>query len=140
MFITNSIAKLHNELDAIRANGGRRRCVSLVTLRSGLHDGHGAVINAARTVSDVLVVALLPEAQPRRAVVYDEEKNVVSATEFHDIGFIEQHDAQIFFKPTEDLLFPIDSDPLLAVTPPEADALLLAAVLPLELNAGESRP
>ena len=126
MFITNSIAKLHNELDAMRFHGGRRRCVSLVTLRAGLHDGHGAVINAARTVSDVLVVALLPETQPQRAVVYDDENNVVSATEFHDIGFVEQHEAQIFFKPTEEVLFPIDREPLLAVTPPDAVKIILS--------------
>ena len=121
MFITNSIAMLHNELDAIRFSGGRRRCVSLVTLRGGLHDGHGAVINAARTVSDVLVVALLPEAPVASSVIVDDENNVVSATEFHDIGFVEQHDAQIFFKPTEELLFPIDREPLLAVTSPDTD-------------------
>ena len=120
MFITNSIARLHNELDAMRFRGGRRRCVSLVTARAGLHDGHGAVINAARTVSDVLVVAVLPESG-RSTVVYDDDDNVVSATEFHDISFVEQHEAHVFFKPSEETLFPIDIEPLVSITAEEAE-------------------
>lgn len=114
MFITNSIAKLHNELDPIRHKGGRRRCISLVTVRPGLHEGHGAVINAAKTLSDALVVAILPGPRPHQP-----PGNVVSATEFHDISFIENHTAQVLFKPSEDDLFPFDDDQMVKIEPCE---------------------
>ena len=114
MFITNSSTKLHNQLDPIRFQGGRRQCVSLVTVHSGLHDGHGAVINAAKTVSDVLVVAILPRQRSA-----DAQGNVISATEFHDISYIEQHAAQVLYKPEENDLFPIDDESMVHVIKPE---------------------
>lgn len=114
MFITNSSAKLHNQLDPIRFQGGRRQCVSLVTVHSGLHDGHGAVINAAKTVSDILVVAILPRRRTSNA-----QGNVVTATEFHDISYIEQHTAQVLYKPEEDDLFPIDEESMVHIIKPE---------------------
>ncbi len=101
MLIAHSPQKLINELDAMRFRGARR-CVSLVSTRGNLHDGHGSVIHAARTVSDIVIVAITPpETTPRRS-----QGNVVSAPEFHDISFVEQHDVDVVYIPDETYLFP----------------------------------
>ncbi len=99
MHIANTPKKLHAELDKARAYRGRSRCVSLVTTRGDLHAGHGAVINAAKTVSDVVVVAIIPNH-------HNQPDNIVTANEFHDIGFVEQHHADLLYAPTETVLFP----------------------------------
>ena len=92
MFIAHSKAKLHEELDTLRSRGGVRRSVGLVVCRGDFHDGHGAVINAANTLADILVVAALPNGD-------HPENNVVSSTEFRDISFVEKHAADIFYLP-----------------------------------------
>ncbi len=99
MLIAHTIRKLAEELDALRHSAGRRRCVSMVTTRGHFHDGHGAVMNAAKTVSDVVVVVIAPGSEPRM-------DNVVSAPEFQDIGYVEQHNVDMLFIPAEEELFP----------------------------------
>lgn len=97
MLIAHSPNKLHTELDAMRFRGGTRRCVSLITTRGDLHDGHGAVINAAKTVSDVVVVGIMPGQSHQK-------DNVISNDEFKDIGFIERHKADVLYAPPEESL------------------------------------
>lgn len=97
MLIAHTANKLHSELDARRFKAGTRRCVSLVTTHGNLHDGHGAVINAAKTVSDLVVVAIIPHSPTH-------SEKLVTATEFQDIGFAERHDADILFSPQEEFL------------------------------------
>jgi pantoate--beta-alanine ligase len=108
MLIAHSPNKLINELDTLRFRGGSRRCVSLVTTRGNLHEGHRSVINAARTVSDIVVVAITPPPATQRI-----RSNVVSAPEFHDIGFVEQSDVDVAYLPSEEDLFP-DREALIA--------------------------
>jgi pantoate--beta-alanine ligase len=98
MIIARTATKLISELDAKRFRGGAQRCVSLVTMRGNFHDGHGSVINAAKTVSDLVVVALAPE--PNR-----DATNVVSASEFQDLTFLEQHEVDVLYAPAEDHMF-----------------------------------
>ena len=86
MIIARTASKLAQELDPIRYRGGARRCVSLVTTRGNFHDGHGAVMNAAKTVSDIVIVAVVPSPN-------QDNGNVVTASEFSDIGFLEHHDS-----------------------------------------------
>ncbi len=102
MLIANSTTKLQAELDLHRFRGGTRRCVSLITTRGNLHDGHGAVINAAKTVSDIVVVAIMPERPG--SVDASKRVNVVTSNEFKDISFIEQHKADMLFAPPEETL------------------------------------
>ncbi|MFT7652792.1 MAG: pantoate--beta-alanine ligase [Candidatus Azotimanducaceae bacterium] len=97
MHIAHSSVKLCQQLDTLRFRGGTRRCISLVATRGDLHEGHGAVINAAKTVSDVVVVAILPTG-------CNPTENLVTNNEFKDIGFIERHQADILFAPPEEPL------------------------------------
>ena len=92
MFIAHTKAKLHEELDLLRTRGGVRSTVALVVCRGNFHDGHGAVMNVANTLADLLVVAALPSDD-------QQDDNVVSSTEFRDIGFVEKHSADIFYLP-----------------------------------------
>ena len=94
MLIAHTASKLHSELDRLRFCAGTRRCVSLVTTRGKLHAGHGAVINAAHTVSDLVVVAVYPEQSHRT-------DNLVSADEFQDMSFAEQHHADVLYCPQD---------------------------------------
>ena len=112
MIIARSPQSLAAELDPLRYRGGARRCVSLVTTRGNFHEGHGTVMNAARTVSDVVVVAIAPTSE--RPV-----DNVVTATEFQDIGFVERHKADVLYIPSEDELFPTGSEDAMGVTLPD---------------------
>ena len=97
MHIAYSLVKLCQALYAMRLHGGTRRCVSLVATRGDLHEGHGAVINAAKTVSDVVVVTILPSG-------YSSTENLVTNNEFKDIGFVERHQADILYAPPEEPL------------------------------------
>ncbi|MEM7078933.1 MAG: pantoate--beta-alanine ligase [Pseudomonadota bacterium] len=97
MLIAHSVQKITGELDQTRYKAGVRRCVGLVTTRGDLHDGHAAVIHAARTVADIVVVAVIPTDR------HGSDK-VISASEFQDISFLEQHGADMAYLPSGDLL------------------------------------
>lgn len=99
MLIARTQSHLLQELDAMRTSGRTPPRLSLVVVHNQCHEGHGAVINAARTLSDQVIVVLL-EDQSAPA------DNVVTAGEFHDIGFIEQHKADLLYLPQEDQIFP----------------------------------
>ena len=99
MHIAHSPAKLKPQLEHLRRNKGRQAVISLVTTRGDLHDGHGAVINAAATISDHVVVARFPVAKPSAG-------NVISAREFQDISFSDQHQADIVYAPSIEYLYP----------------------------------
>ena len=101
MIIARSEQHLKQELDKLRYCGSRPLNTCLVTSRAGVHEGNGAVINSARTLSDLVVVALYPD---QREVHDHSESNVVSALEFHDIGFVEQHKVDLLYIPDEDEL------------------------------------
>ncbi len=113
MIIARTASKLAQELDPIRHRGGARRCVSLVTTRGNFHDGHGAVMNAARTVSDIVIVAVVPRPDQNNG-------NVVTASEFSDIGFLEHHAVDVLYAPAEDALFPRGFDHMFYLRPPYA--------------------
>ncbi len=112
MFIEHSPKKLIAELNTLRYRGGSRCCVSLVVTRGNLHDGHGAVMNAAKTVSDLVVVVIVPSNDKVQS-------NVVTATEFQDIGFVEQHGTDILYIPPEDLLYPRGSEQMASLQMPQ---------------------
>ena len=99
MIIARTASNLAQEHYALRFRGGSQRCVSLVTSRGAFHAGHGAVMNAAKTVSDLVVMAITPEPNQKNG-------NVVTASEFQDIGFLEQHEVDILYAPAEEELFP----------------------------------
>lgn len=99
MIIARTPVNLAHELDTIRFRGGTRRCVSLMTMGGNFHDGHGAVMNAAKTVSDIVVVAIVPKPNQNNS-------NVVTASEFQDIAFLEKHHVDVLYVPGEDELFP----------------------------------
>ena len=101
MIIARSEQHLKQELDKLRYCGSRPKNIGLVTSRAGVHEGNGAVINSARTFCDLVVVALYPD---QREAQDHSESNVVSALEFHDIGFVEQHKADLLYIPAEDEL------------------------------------
>ncbi|NKC00153.1 MAG: hypothetical protein GKR90_16920 [Pseudomonadales bacterium] len=103
MLIAHTPTTLHPQLDQLRYQQGKRRTIALVTTRGELHDGHGAVINAAATVSDHVVVAKMP-------MTVDQDENVVSATEFQDISFSDRHQADVVYAPTATDLFPQGTD------------------------------
>jgi pantoate--beta-alanine ligase len=113
MIIARTATHLASELDALRFRNGAQRCVSLVTTRGGFHDGHGTVINAAGTVSDIVVVAVAPEPNQKNG-------NVVTASEFQDISYLENHDVDLLFAPAEDELFPQSFDFMVSVQQPHA--------------------
>lgn len=95
MHIAHSSVKLCQELDLLRFRGGTPRCISLVAPHGDLHEGHGAVINAAKKVSGAVVVAILPTD-------YNSTENLVTNNELKDIGFIERHQADILYIPPEE--------------------------------------
>ncbi len=99
MLIARTQDHLLAELDVLRKNGHHAPRLSLVILKSPCHDGHGAVINAARTLSDQLLVVLIEDH-------INTVSNVVTASEFHDIGFIEHHKADMLYVPNETQLYP----------------------------------
>ena len=99
MLIAHSPDKLRPELDKLRYQHGKRTVISLVTTRGDLHDGHGAVINAAATISDHVVVANMPNH-------LREDGKVVSMSEFQDFSFSDKHQAEVVYAPPEDYLFP----------------------------------
>ena len=113
MIIARTATHLASELDALRFKNGAQRCVSLVTTRGGFHDGHGTVINAADTVSDIVVVAVAPELNQKNG-------NVVTASEFQDISFLENHGVDLLYAPAEDELFPHSFEFMIGVTQPHA--------------------
>ncbi|MEM7100845.1 MAG: pantoate--beta-alanine ligase [Pseudomonadota bacterium] len=98
MIIASTQTHLVQELESLRFCGHARQRVGLVVTKGNCHDGVGAVINAARTLSDVTVVALLPPSSHENST-----SNVVTAGEFHDIGFVEQHKANFLYAPQEEL-------------------------------------
>jgi len=99
MIIARNAANLAQELDPLRGRGGAQRCVSLITSRGNFHAGHGAVMNAAKTVSDIVVVAIAPTPNKKN-------DNVVTASEFQDVAFLEQHEVDFLYAPSEEELFP----------------------------------
>jgi len=111
MIIARSAVNLAHELDAVRLRGGTRRCVSLMTTGGNFHDGHGAVMNAAKTVSDIVVVAIVPKPNQNNS-------NVVSASEFQDIAFLEKHHVDVLYVPGEDEMFPSGFEFMYHVTQP----------------------
>jgi pantoate--beta-alanine ligase len=111
MIIARTAANLAQELDATRYRGGARRFVGLVTMGGDFHDGHGAVMNAAKTVSDIVVVAIVP--QPNR-----DNSNVVSASEFQDIAFLENHHVDVLYAPGDTEMFPQGFDAMFNVEQP----------------------
>jgi pantoate--beta-alanine ligase len=113
MIIARNASNLASELDALRYRGGSRCCVSMVTSRGTFHAGHGAVMNAAKTVSDLVVMAITPEPNQING-------NVVSASEFQDIGFLEQHGVDILYAPVEEDLFPHGFDFMFHLQQPHA--------------------
>ncbi|XOV83458.1 MAG: pantoate--beta-alanine ligase [bacterium] len=113
MIIARTATHLASELDALRFRNGAQRCVSLVTTRGGFHDGHGRVINAAATVSDIVVVAVAPEPNQKNG-------NVVTVSEFKDISFLENHSVDLLYAPAEDDLFPHSFEFMISVTQPHA--------------------
>lgn len=94
MLIATTAANLTADLDVKRRQGGARQCVSLVVTSGNLHAGHHALIAAARSLSDIVVVAITPN--PRRA-----EGNVVSAGQFQDIAFVDQADVDFLYTPSD---------------------------------------
>ena len=101
MIIARTQHHLVQELESLRFCGHTKQRIGLVVTKGNCHDGVGAVINAARTLSDVVVVVLLPPT------THDSQtSNVVSAGEFHDIGFIEQHKTTLLYAPQEEQLYP----------------------------------
>ncbi|MEM9621078.1 MAG: pantoate--beta-alanine ligase [Pseudomonadota bacterium] len=127
MLIAHSAQKLSQELDSLRLRAGQRRCVSMVTTKGGFHDGHGAVMNAAKTLSDVVVVVIAPGALERH-------DTVISAPEFQDIGYVEQHEVDLLFLPGEEELFPLGYDHTSMVHLPAADNPLNADPYRLTLH------
>ena len=99
MIIARTAKNLVSELEPLRVRGGARTRVSLVTTRGGFHDGHGAVMNAARTVSDIVVVGVAPEPG-------HDHGNIVTASEFQDISFLEKHEIDFLYAPDVDQFFP----------------------------------
>lgn len=110
MIIARKASKLGQEL-ASRRSSGRPPSIGMVTSRGRLHDGHGAVINAAKTVSDLIVVALIPNPN-------DTQGNVVSADQFSDIGFLEQHEVDVLFAPHYAELFPRAPEQMFGIARP----------------------
>jgi pantoate--beta-alanine ligase len=94
MLIATSAANLVAELDVKRRQGGARQCVSLVIAGGNLHAGHEALITAARSLSDVVVVGITPNSQR-------DHSNVVSAGQFQDIAFIEQAEVDFLYTPSD---------------------------------------
>ncbi len=127
MIIARTASKLAQELDPIRYRGGARRCVSLVTTRGNFHDGHGAVMNAAKTVSDLVVVAVVPTPN-------QDNGNVVTASEFSDIGFLEHHDVDVLYAPAEHALFPRGFDHMFYLRPPYVCGDIDAGPYPLTVH------
>ncbi len=113
MIIARTAKNLAHELDPLRFRGGAQRCISLITMRGSFHDGHGAVMNAAKTVSDIAVVAIAPT--PNR-----NSSNVVTASEFQDISFLEAHEIDLLYAPTEEELFPLGFDFMFKLQQPHA--------------------
>ena len=113
MHIAHSPATLTPHLEQYRRHKGGRAAISLVTTRGDLHDGHGAVINAAATVSDHVVVAKFPVTRPGA-------HNVISASEFQDISFSDQHRADIVYAPSIEYLYPdgVDQASLVSLSEP----------------------
>ena len=114
MIIARSAANLAHELDTLRLRSGKRYRVSLITMRGNFHDGHGAVMNAARTVSDIVVVAIAPEHKQNNS-------NVVTVSEFQDIAFLEKHDVDVLYVPGEDEMFPSSAELMYGIKPPHPD-------------------
>jgi pantoate--beta-alanine ligase len=56
-------------------------------------------MNAAKTVSDIVVVAIAPDADQNNS-------NVVSASEFQDIAFLERHHVDLLYVPGDGEMFP----------------------------------
>lgn len=103
MLIAHTPTTLHPQLDQLRYHQGKRRTIALVTTRGELHDGHGAVINAAATVSDHVVVAKMP-------ITDKTDDKIVSASEFQDIAFSDRHQADVVYAPAVTDLFPLGTD------------------------------
>ena len=126
MIIARTATKLSHELGAITTRGSRR-FTSLVTTGGRLHDGQGAVINAANTISDLLVVAIAPQEN-------EGSGNVVTADQFSDISFLEQHDVDVLFAPSYQALFPRPPAQMYRVSGPENDSILSPDVTRLTLH------
>jgi pantoate--beta-alanine ligase len=111
MIIARSAVNLAHELDPMRLRGGKRYRVGLITMRGNFHDGHGAVMNAAKTISDIVVVAIAPEHNQNNS-------NVVTVSEFKDIAFLEKHDVDVLYVPGEDEMFPKGAEFMYGIKPP----------------------
>lgn len=99
MLIAHTPSNLHPQLDPLRFQHGKQTTLSLVTTRGAMHEGHGALIHAAATISDHVIVAKLPDTEPK-------DGKIVSAAEFQDISFSDQHSADVVYAPTQETLFP----------------------------------
>ena len=127
MLIARSAQSLNKEIATLRTRGGARRCIAMVIASGPLHQGHGALLNAANTISDVLVTIILP--MPPNETLSDEivhsvdatdaPDNVVTAGEFHDIGFVEQHSTDLLYLPCADEIFPDDATNLFTLRTPK---------------------
>jgi len=100
MIIARTAKHLVSVLEPLRVRGGSKTRVSLVNTRGGFHDGHGAVMNAARTVSDIVVVAVAPEPDI-------DHGNIITVSEFQDISFLEKHEVDFLYAPETEQFFPL---------------------------------
>lgn len=99
MLIAHTPSKLYPQLDRLRFEHGKRASLSLVTTRGAMHDGHGALIHAAATISDHVIVAKIPDPDPQ-------DGKIVSAEEFQDLSFSDRHRADVVYAPLQATLFP----------------------------------
>jgi len=99
MYIVRNSTKFLEALDALRGRGGGRGEVGLINLAGRLHEGHGSLINAASTLCDIVVVAIVCD----QAQV---DSKIVSASEFKDIAFCEQRKVSILYFPDPSELSP----------------------------------
>ncbi len=94
MLIAHSTETLTEQLEKLRACTRDSQLAMIVT-HGDLHDGHGTLINAARFMSDKVVGVILPNGNTPQPG----SDNVVSASEFQDIGYAEHHHVDLLFVP-----------------------------------------
>ena len=125
MQLVHDIARLRAALRELRSGGAGR--VAFVPTMGALHDGHLALVKAARQHADAVVVSIF--VNPLQFGAGEDFSRYPRNTE-RDAALLESVGADLLFLPTEAMLFPNGQAAQTRVEVPELSDVLCGAVRP----------
>ncbi len=97
-----TIRELRDILLKIRQDG---RTVGFVPTMGALHDGHGSLMQTAKSETDICIVSIF--VNPKQFAPHEDLETYPRPLQ-HDIAFLEKHNVDILFLPSVQEIYPDD--------------------------------